>query len=177
MKQGVVGSSPTRLTREKENLNISISFRYATIVDIPQLIAFFDRNLANDWFMAKGKWQKIITGIASDGSRHTPDVCLIAQNDDEIVGIAIMSRYTKKLFNLIIKSDYRNLGIAKEMLTILKPRFIRCKTDMTTGNPIKFYEKLGYIHIGNYDLWGNKTLIGKNKNIAWLEKQQLSEEK
>ena len=145
--------------------------REATIDDMDNLVSFFDTNLKGDWFMLKNKWLKILTGIASDGSKHTPDICAIVEDREVhiLVAVAVMSRYTKKLFNLIVRGDYRNQGIGKMLMEYLHPRYVRCKTDMTAGNPIKFYEKLNYVHVGNYDLWGNKALVGKNKNIAWME--------
>lgn len=151
-----------------------IHIREADLKDMERLVLFFDTHLAGDWFMFKGKWLKILTGTDSRGGQHTPDVCAIAENDGgEIVGIAIMSRYTKKLFNLIVHSSYRKQGVGKALLDYLKPRHVRCKTDMSSGNPKEYYERLGYVHVGNYDLWGNRTLIGKNKNIAWMTRKDL----
>ena len=94
----------------------------------------------------------------------------MAFDDEILIGVAVMSRKTKKLFNLIVNDKYRGLGIGKTMMGKLSPILVRCKTDMSSGNPIDFYNKLGYVHIGNYDLWGNKALTGKNKNIAWMLK-------
>lgn len=83
----------------------------------------------------------------------------IATYEEKIIGWSVKSK-NKTLIHLLIIPEYRGKGIGGHLLQILDPEFIRSKSDQSTGDPRKFYEKHGYEV--------TETNLGKNKNIDIL---------
>jgi len=123
-----------------------ITIRDATVNDIPELMTFMDDQLKKDWFLAKGRWKRYITGVDWNRNKksHTPHLVRVAEVDGKIAGVYIKS-HTGKLFNLMVRRDMRKSGVGKALMLDAKPKVVRCKTDMHAGNPSEFYKKLGFV--------------------------------
>jgi len=122
-----------------------IIYRKARIDDLDPISHFTDwwisgrgkaKNVpgaVNDCFITKPQHQKYIQKYET----------LLAFRGVMIVGWAVKG-HNEVLIHLLISGPYRGQGIAKAMMSILRPKVIRSKKDQSTGDPIEFYEKLGY---------------------------------
>lgn len=111
-----------------------------------------DKQLAsNDYFISTTQLADYLT------QKH----CLIALDDTEIVGWAVVSMHDV-LVHILVNGNYRGLGIGSTLLKTLRPKRIRSKSDQGTGDPAKFYENLGFRKAP-----GPKT--GKNQNIEMYD--------
>lgn len=125
-----------------------IVYRKARIDDLDPISRFTDwwisgrgkaRNVpgaVNDCFITKPQHRKYIQKYET----------LLAFRGVFIVGWAVKG-HNEVLIHLLISGPYRGQGIGKAMISILRPRVIRSKKDQSTGNPIGFYEKLGYMKV------------------------------
>ena len=86
----------------------------------------------------------------------------IALDNDNVIGRGVKEK-TNILIHLLIDANYRGRGIGQKMMKIINPDIIRSKSDQSTGDPKKFYEKLGYKSVTP-----GKT--GRKKNIELLTK-------
>lgn len=86
----------------------------------------------------------------------------IALDDKKIVAWVVKEK-TNILIHLLVAADYRKMGIGQELMRIINPDIIRSKSDQMTGNPNKFYQKMGYKSI-------NKSMVGTKKNIELMTK-------
>jgi len=75
------------------------------------------------------------------------DRTYVALEGEEIVGVAIHSK-KKTLYNLIVDETRRGQGIGTKLLQAVNPDYIRCKVNVSSGNPIPFYQKHGYGFVG-----------------------------
>lgn len=124
---------------------IMIVFRKARIDDLGDIGHFTDW-----WISGRGK-AKGVVGAVNDcfitKKQHKKYIekyeTLLAFRGVFIVGWAVKG-HNEVLIHLLISGPYRGKGIGKAMISILRPRVIRSKKDQSTGNPIGFYEKLGY---------------------------------
>ena len=78
------------------------------------------------------------------------DCCLVAKNEDKIIGICCVNPYTSSLQYLSVDTNYQRQGIGSRLLSIGKKVLSQrgcshIKTDMpaelATENTLKFYEK------------------------------------
>lgn len=152
-----------------------LNYRKAKIEDLNDVSRFVDWWLSgrgkakgvigavNDCFISKGQHSKYIL-------KYTTLLCLEGK---EIIGWAVVER-SNTLIHLLIKGDKRGLGIGKAMMKILQPKYIRSKLDQSTGNPILFYEKLGYKKVAREKSKASFKLFheraGKILNIDILER-------
>lgn len=104
----------------------------------------------NDYFVPKARQEKYLNKY---------DV-RIATMADCVVGWAVMGK-NNCLIHLLVNPTLRRCNIGKTLVKQLSPSSIRLKTDQKAGNPIVFYEKLGYEPKG-------PKLTGKKKNIQLL---------
>lgn len=81
------------------------------------------------------------------------DLILVAEQDDEIVGIVIgtIDNYKGYVYRVVVKREFRGRGIGLQLADALKQRFHRRKVSrimisMDTFNEvaIPFYESIGY---------------------------------
>ncbi|MFZ2149265.1 MAG: GNAT family N-acetyltransferase [Sedimentisphaerales bacterium] len=122
-----------------------VDYRRAGINDVERICKFVDFWLSgrgmkkgapgavNDYFVSVGQQRKYV-------KKYTT---LIALLGDEIVGWAVMEP-AGTLIHLLVKGDIRGKGIGKKMVQILEPKTVRSKSDQSSGDPIGFYEKIGY---------------------------------
>lgn len=124
---------------------LMIIYRPARIDDLDSISHFTDwwisgrgktRGVAgavNDYFITKRQHKKYIEKYET----------LLAFRGAMIVGWAVLEP-SGVLIHLLVAGHRRGQGIGKAMMLILRPKVIRSKSDQSTGNPIRFYEKLGY---------------------------------
>lgn len=120
-------------------------YRDATIDDLKSVSRFTDF-----WLSGRGK-RFGISGAVDDcfisPSQHKKYICkyrtFICHDKVKIIGWAVVEP-SGTLIHLVVDGRYRGKGIGESMMLILKPRLVRSKSDQSSGNPIGFYEKLGY---------------------------------
>lgn len=116
--------------------------------------------LHGDFFFKKGHWH----GLLRDPSAQVYAIAwapTITHHKQQLVGLAVTHEGTT-LHNLYLDPFWRNQGLGSTVLQILEPETIRAKTDMVAGNPVPFYEQLGYKVIQEEQ--------GKNGNITVLQR-------
>lgn len=124
---------------------IMIIYRQARIDDLDSISRFTDW-----WISGRGK-AKGVVGAVNDcfitKKQHKKYIekyeTLLAFRGAIIVGWAVKG-HNEVLIHLLVAGHRRGQGIGKAMMLILRPKVIRSKSDQSTGNPIGFYEKLGY---------------------------------
>jgi len=125
--------------------NIMIVYRPARIDDLDPISHFTDW-----WISGRGKARNV-PGTVNDcfitKKQHTKYiekyVTMLAFRGVFIVGWAVKAN-NDTLIHLLVAGPHRGKGIGKAMVLILQPKFVRSKSDQSTGNPIGFYEKLGF---------------------------------
>lgn len=142
---------------------MDIHYRPAKPSDLPVI-----RNFVDYWLSgrARGRDKTIASNDYFISVRQHSDylkekTVLLAFHRTQIVGWAVLSR-SAVLVHLLVNGNYRGRGIGKQLIELLHPIKIRSKSDQGTGNPAKFYERVGF----------KKTLtekVGKNKNIEIYE--------
>lgn len=140
--------------------------------DIPSIVLFLDSYLSKDFFMTAGVIRRCVTGDNPDGGTRTPYFVWLAfeEEGDILVGVCIVST-SLTLENLVVHPTRRGKGIGKALLLKAFPLEIRAKTDMSSGNPIEFYEKCGYRVIEIADPKFRYMLKSKGKhNIALMRR-------
>lgn len=126
-----------------------IIYRDATIDDLKEVSRFTDF-----WLSGRGKRVKA-PGAVDDcfisPSQHKKYILkyrtLMAIDNFELIGWAVLEP-SGTLIHLLVAGNRRNEGIGQAVMSILTPKFVRSKFDQSSGNPIGFYEKLGYRKVG-----------------------------
>lgn len=114
-------------------------------------VAFFcDTALRRDYFLRRGQLSEMLTG-----TRHR---VLLAELDGVLVGLAVLTRGAR-LVNALVHPAYRGLGIGRALVELAAPHEVRCKHDMSTGDPGGFYAALGYAPTGEHNPKGNIELL------------------
>ncbi len=85
----------------------------------------------------------------------------IAMFAQKIIGWTVKSK-NGTMIHLLVNAEYRGKGIGGNLLNIIDPDYIRSKSDQTTGDPLKFYQKHGYEI--------KEAKIGKHQSIDLLQK-------
>lgn len=136
----------------------TITYRPANGDDLPNICKFVDFWLSGgakrlhipgggkDYFIPKG--QQI--GYLKYKTTY------LATFDDKIIAWAVKSK-NKTLIHLLVTPKYRGKGIGGHLLNILNPEFVRSKSDQSTGDPLKFYQKHGFEVV--------EAKTGKHSNI------------
>ena len=142
-----------------------IDYRRATILDLMAIKDFVD-------FWTAGVGCRLKVKGASDDffiqpARHRDYinryVVLVAMHCWRIVGWAVKQK-DGTLIHLLVHAEYRGLGIGEKMLRMLDPPKVRSKKDQSTGDPVGFYKKNGYVKL-------EKQPASKKGNIEVLVKQ------
>jgi len=134
-------------------------YRLAELSDLDNIVLFVDRLLSGrDFFCPRGQH-------ISYFKYKTIVICL---QSDKLIGWAVRQK-AGSLIHLLVDPDCRGHGIGSHLLEILEPLVIRSKSDQSTGDPIKFYEKHGYTKTSD-------ERVGRNKNIDLLSKPTPLEE-
>ena len=133
--------------------NLFINIRKAEEKDIPIILGFSDIFLRRDWIINKGYLM----------SNLKNGIILLAFNNDKIVGIGICKN--KALYLLYVHPKYRSQKIGFKLIQKLKPEIIRARINQTTGNPVPYYERLGYKIEVERD--------PKNRNICIMKKESV----
>lgn len=119
--------------------------------DIPIILGFSDIFLRRDWIINKGY---LLSNLKNG-------IILLALFADKIVGIGVCKN--KTLYLLYIHPKFRSKKIGFKLLQKLKPEIIRARINQTTGNPVPYYERLGYEISIHHD--------PKNRNICIMKKE------
>jgi GNAT superfamily N-acetyltransferase len=106
----------------------------------------------NDYFVSKQQHRDYFK------SQHV----YIALDGKKIIGWGVKEK-TNILIHLLIDANYRGKGIGQKMMKIINPMIVRSKSDQSTGDPKKFYEKLSYKSVTH-------KKVGRKKNIELLIK-------
>ncbi len=141
-----------------------IIIRPATEADEPDILKLLDTYMREDYFMSTGHLHRVITGIGIDGRYREPCKTYVAIYEEQIVGFGVVTPHADTLVNLFIHPDYRQQGLGKEMIKLLQPSRIRVKRNMADGDPLVFYEKLGYykesdVEEGHITVLENETVL------------------
>lgn len=123
----------------------------ATEKDIPIILGFTDIFLRRDWIINRG--------YLRDNLKK--GVILLAWAEGKIVGIGICKNKTLLLF--YVHPKFRSQKIGFKLLQKLKPEIIRARVNQSTGNPVPYYESLGYKISIPHD--------PKNRNICIMKKE------
>lgn len=122
-----------------------LHYRQATEYDVRQLSRFTDF-----WLAGRGFYQKVPGAVndcfISPGQHRkyvNKYVTWICTDDSNVVGWAVV-QHGDIMIHLLVAGDYRGCGIGSALLSHLRPRFVRSKSDQSSGNPIAFYQKMGY---------------------------------
>lgn len=122
-----------------------LTFRQAVLDDVKDLCKFTDWWLSgrgkakgaagavNDCFISPGQHRKYIL-------KYQTWICLDAE---KIIGWAVVEP-SNTMIHILVHGNYRSKGIGTMLIVFLSPRFVRSKSDQSSGNPIGFYAKLGY---------------------------------
>ncbi len=128
----------------------NLSVRRVGPTDVEPLLFFFDTVLRKDYFMRRGQLADILSG-----KHHR---VFIAEVDAILVGIAIQTA-GKRLINVLVHPAYRGLGVGRALIRQTGSTEVRCKLDMSSGNPRRFYEALGFRSTGRCSSKGNVELM------------------
>jgi len=96
---------------------------------------FCDQALRRDWFVRSSQLRDMLR-------RPSTDVYAIVL-DEEFVGLCVVHHKTL-LHNLFLLPHLRGQGVGTAIMQSLKPQGVRCKSNMSSGNPMQFYRRLGY---------------------------------
>lgn len=96
---------------------------------------WLDRHLRGDYLFKKNH-------IASIIKRETSKMYAVML-DGMYVG-TVVYYHDSVLHNIMIAEEFRGLGIGEAVIRYLAPLVIRAKTNMKAGDPVPFYQRLGY---------------------------------
>jgi len=122
-----------------------LNYRLANLEDLDLICRFVDWWLSgrgkskgvsgavDDYFISRGQQKKYI-------SKYVTVICL---DGPELIGWAVVEP-SGTMINLLVAANRRGEGIGKQFMLLIKPKFVRSKSDQSSGNPKGFYIKLGY---------------------------------
>jgi hypothetical protein len=110
----------------------SIKIIKAIKTDIPMILGFTDIYLRRDWIINKGY---LLSNLKNG-------IILLGLCCDKLVGIGVCKN--KTLYLLYVHPKHRSRKIGFKLLQELNPEIIRARINQTMGNPVSYYEKLGY---------------------------------
>jgi ribosomal protein S18 acetylase RimI-like enzyme len=126
-------------------------FRPATEKDLAKILAFTDIFLRKDYFLRRPELKE----------KQRIGSMLVVLDGDKLVAWAAMGK-NGALWNLLVHSKYRGRHIGETIVKELNPPLIRSKRDQSTGDPLAFYQKIGYRIV--------QVRQGRKRNIDILEK-------
>ena len=120
-------------------------YRDAILDDLKDVSRFTDF-----WISGRGKRVNALGAVDDtfiSPSQHRKYICkyrtFLCLDALEIVAWAVVEP-SGTLIHLLVAGNHRSGGIGKRIVRILSPEVIRSKSDQSSGNPIGFYEGLGY---------------------------------
>lgn len=120
-------------------------YRDAIIDDLGAVGRFTD-------FWLSGRGKRVNAPGAVDDcfisvSQHRKYICkyrtFLCLDAFEIVAWSVIEP-SGTMIHLLVAGNKRGKGIGKHILKLTSPKLIRSKSDQSSGNPIRFYERLGY---------------------------------
>lgn len=120
--------------------------------DIPEILGFTDIFLRRDWMINKQRLMSYVKNYR----------VLIARSASKIIALGICKKEPCTLYLLYVHPKHRSQKIGFKLLQKLKPEIVRARINQTTGNPVPYYEKLGYFVEVARD--------PKNRNICIMRK-------
>lgn len=149
------------------NATTGLSIRSATTSDFAPLSFFFDAVLRRDYFMRRGQLEELL--------RSKSHRVFVAEIDQVLVGVAITSAGCR-LINALVHPAYRGLGIGAAMVRASGATEVRAKLDMSSGDPTRFYESLGFRRTGERNDKGNIELMrreptAKQRSVAKAQRE------
>lgn len=131
--------------------------RRAEMADERALADFFDAELAgrvgdNDFYVPRMRVSQYVRTHKT----------LVMYAGTRMVGCAVSNPASNTLIHLLVARDCRGKGYGSALLRAMAPDVIRAKTDQSYGNPVGFYERMGFAVCEQY------AAIGRKKNIALM---------
>ncbi len=116
-----------------------LRYRDATLDDLKAVSYFTDF-----WLSGRGKRVKEFRAVDDcfiSPSQHKKYICkyrtFLCIDTFGIVGWAVVEP-SGTLIHLLVGACYRGKGIGRTMMSLLSPKFVRSKSDQSSGNPIGF---------------------------------------
>lgn len=120
-------------------------YRDATLDDLQSVSRFTDF-----WLSGRGKRIKALGAVDDcfiSPSQHKKYICkyrtFLCFDGLKIICWAVVEP-SRTLIHLLVHGDYRGMGIGRDVVKVLSPKYVRSKSDQSSGNPIGFYKRLGY---------------------------------
>lgn len=141
---------------------MNVNIRPALAADVAGIVSLLDTELrGKDWFCPRGIVRRWVTGENTDGWRRRPGRVVLAESGSHIIGVAIASRRSSRLYTLVVGQPWRGKGIGSALLRAVQAREVRVKRDMSTGDPASFYAQHGYRRpsyaaIGRIEVWSQQ---------------------
>jgi len=125
---------------------LPVLIRKAVLRDLHKVCHFTD-------FWLSGRGKRIgVPGAVDDvfisPSQHIKYIqkyhTFLATSDCSLLGWAVIQK-DGSLIHLLVAGNFRGLGIGRKIIETLRPKLVRSKSNQSSGDPAKFYEKLGYV--------------------------------
>jgi ribosomal protein S18 acetylase RimI-like enzyme len=137
------------------NGSATLSLRPAQRSDLRPLSFFLDTALRNDYFIRRGQLAELVSD-----DRHQ---VYVAEVDSVLVGVAITTRGSR-LINALVHPNFRGIGIGKALVNYSGATEVRAKRDMSSGDPKRFYNALGFRSTGKRNEKGNIEIMKRKGN-------------
>lgn len=125
--------------------------------DLEPMLDRLETLLHEDYFFRRKHFNAILV-------RENAQVWAI-RVDEDFAAIAITYNGST-LQNLYVHPEHRRQGIGAAVLAYLNPTLVRAKANMSQGNPVPFYELLGYRTVGADAKKPHIVLMSKPTNEA-----------
>ncbi len=130
---------------------MSYVIRDAVEQDLAMILTFLDKYLRRDYFITRWQLRHVLG--------HRYHTMVLALEGEGLVGIAIMSKASRTLLNLLVHPDERRRGIGDALLATLKVERVRAKLDVADGDPRDFYRARGFRSSGRFNDKGNIEIM------------------
>jgi len=126
----------------------NIDIQKATIQDLKAIAKFTDFWLAgrglkvnadgavNDYFISPSQHKKYITKYQT----------YIVHDNETLIAWAVIQN-DGSLIHLLVAGTHRRQGIGRQLIEYLEPSQVHSKSNQSSGDPSKFYERLGFCYI------------------------------
>ncbi len=122
-----------------------LNYRDATLEDLKAVSRFTDF-----WLSGRGKRVKAFGAVDDcfiSPSQHKRYICkyrtVLCIDELKILGWAVVEP-SSTIIHLLVAGNHRGHGIGKKLVECCAAKYVRSKSDQSSGNPIGFYERLGY---------------------------------
>lgn len=130
---------------------MSYAIRDAVGHDFAMISTFLDQYLRRDYFITRWQLRHVLG--------HRYHKMMLAVEGERLVGVAIMTKASRTLLNLLVHPDERRRGIGDALLGSLQVERIRAKLDVADGDPRDFYRARGFRSSGRFNLKGNIEIM------------------